>query len=164
LGIQLISNQPQYSMLWRVIEEEIVPTSIGLGIGQICWSPLAQGVLTGKYVPGKAAPAESRFAAEDGSLKENRYLTDDILERVQLLKPLAQEAGLSMAGLAVAWVLQNSNVSAAIVGASRPEQLEDNAKAAGVKLDESILARIDELLDPVTERDPGKVESFKERA
>jgi aryl-alcohol dehydrogenase-like predicted oxidoreductase len=163
LGIHLISNQPQYSMLWRVIEEEIVPTSIELGIGQICWSPLAQGVLTGKYVPGKAAPAESRFATDDGSLKENRYLADGILERVQLLKPLAQEAGLSMAGLAVAWVLQNSNVSAAIVGASRPEQLDDNAKAAGVKLDESILARIDELLDPVTERDPGKVESFKER-
>jgi aryl-alcohol dehydrogenase-like predicted oxidoreductase len=163
LGIQLISNQPQYSMLWRVIEEEIVPTSIELGIGQICWSPLAQGVLTGKYVPGQAAPAESRFAAEDGSLKENRYLADGILERVQLLKPLALEAGLSMARLAVAWVLQNSNVSAAIVGASRPEQLEDNAKAAGVKLDESILARIDELLDPVAEMDPAKVESFKER-
>ncbi|MFP3461363.1 aldo/keto reductase family protein [Arthrobacter globiformis] len=163
LGIQLISNQPQYSMLWRVIEEEVVPTSAELGISQICWSPLAQGILTGKYLPGQAAPAQSRFAADDGSLKENRYLSEDILERVQKLKPLADEAGLSMAGLAVAWVLQNSNVSAAIVGASRPEQLEDNAKAAGVKLDESLMARIDELLDPVAERDPQKVESFKER-
>jgi aryl-alcohol dehydrogenase-like predicted oxidoreductase len=163
LGIQLISNQPQYSMLWRVIEEEIVPTSIELGIGQICWSPLAQGVLTGKYVPGQAAPEDSRFASDDGALKENRYLTEDILERVQKLKPIADEAGLSMAGLAVAWVLQNTNVSAAIVGASRPEQLEDNAKAAGVKLDDGLMARIDELLDPVAERDPAKVESFKER-
>lgn len=163
LGIQLVSNQPQYSMLWRVIEEEIVPASIELGIGQICWSPLAQGVLTGKYVPGQAAPEDSRFASDDGALKENRYLTEDILERVQKLKPIADEAGLSMAGLAVAWVLQNTNVSAAIVGASRPEQLEDNAKAAGVKLDDGLMARIDELLDPVAERDPSKVESFKER-
>jgi aryl-alcohol dehydrogenase-like predicted oxidoreductase len=163
LGIQLVSNQPQYSMLWRVIEEEIVPASIELGIGQICWSPLAQGVLTGKYVPGQAAPEDSRFASDDGALKENRYLTEDILERVQKLKPIADEAGLSMAGLAVAWVLQNTNVSAAIVGASRPEQLEDNAKAAGVKLDDGLMARIDELLDPVAERDPAKVESFKER-
>jgi aryl-alcohol dehydrogenase-like predicted oxidoreductase len=163
LGIQLISNQPQYSMLWRVIEEEVVPASAELGIGQICWSPLAQGILTGKYLPGQAAPTQSRFAADDGSLKENRYLSEDILERVQQLKPLADEAGLSMAGLAVAWVLQNSNVSAAIVGASRPEQLEDNAKAAAVTFDESLMARIDELLDPVAERDPQKVESFKER-
>lgn len=163
LGIQLISNQPQYSMLWRVIEEEVVPASIELGIGQICWSPLAQGVLTGKYVPGQAAPEDSRFASDDGALKENRYLTEDILERVQKLKPIAHEAGLSMAGLAVAWVLQNTNVSAAIVGASRPEQLEDNARAAGVKLDDGLMARIDELLDPVAERDPAKVESFKER-
>jgi len=163
LGIQLISNQPQYSMLWRVIEEEIVPTSNELGIGQICWSPLAQGVLTGKYLPGQSAPKDSRFAGDNGTLKENRYLTDDILTRVQQLKPLADEAGLSVAGLAVAWVLQNNNVSAAIVGASRPEQLEYNAKAAGVKLDEALMARIDELLDPVAERDPTKVESFKER-
>ena len=163
LGIQLISNQPQYSMLWRVIEKEIVPSSVELGIGQICWSPLAQGVLTGKYLPGQAAPEESRFAGENGALKENRYLAEDILTRVQKLKPLAEEAGLSMAGLAVAWVLQNSNVSAAIVGASRPEQLEDNAKAADVKLDDALMASIDELLAPVAERDPAKVESFKER-
>jgi aryl-alcohol dehydrogenase-like predicted oxidoreductase len=165
LGIQLISNQPQYSMLWRVIEEEVVPTSVELGIGQICWSPLAQGVLTGKYLPGQAAPEGSRFRDEDGNLKtEHRFLDEEILTRVQQLKPLAEEAGLSMPALAVAWVLQNNNVSAAIVGASRPDQLEDNAKAAGVKLDHAIMTRIDELLAPVAERDPSKVESFKERA
>jgi aryl-alcohol dehydrogenase-like predicted oxidoreductase len=163
LGIQLISNQPQYSMLWRVIEEEIVPTSVELGISQICWSPLAQGVLTGKYLPGQAAPAGSRFSSQDPAFQENRYLAENILERVQQLKPLAQDAGLSMAGLAVAWVLQNTNVSAAIVGASRPEQLEDTAKAAGVVLDPSAMARIDELIKPVAELDPAKVESFKER-
>ncbi len=165
LGIQLISNQPQYSMLWRVIEEEVVPTSLELGISQICWSPLAQGVLTGKYIPGQAAPEGSRFRDEDGNLKtEHHFLNEEILTRVQQLKPLAKEAGLSMPALAVAWVLQNNNVSAAIVGASRPDQLEDNAKAAGVKFDHAIMTRIDELLAPVAERDPSKVESFKERA
>jgi len=164
LGIHLIANQPQYSMLWRVIEKEVVPTCEELGLGQICWSPMAQGVLTGKYVPGQAAPAVSRFTGENGKLKsDNRYLTDDILTRVQQLKPLAADAGLSMAALAVAWVLQNPNVSAAIVGASRPEQLIDTAAAAGVKLDAALLAQVDDILDPVIERDPAKVESFKIR-
>jgi len=125
---------------------------------------MAQGVLTGKYVPGQAAPAVSRFTGENGKLKsDNRYLTDDILTRVQQLKPLAADAGLSMAALAVAWVLQNPNVSAAIVGASRPEQLIDTAAAAGVKLDAALLAQVDDILDPVIERDPAKVESFKIR-
>ncbi|WP_104062781.1 aldo/keto reductase family protein [Arthrobacter sp. 4R501] len=164
LGIQLISNQPQYSMLWRVIEEEIVPVSEELGLGQICWSPMAQGVLTGKYVPGQPAPSASRFTTDDGGLKtDHRYLGDDVLARVQQLKPLAEEAGLSMAALALAWVLQNANVSAAIVGASRPEQLVDNATAVGVKLEADLLARIDAILEPVIERDPGKVESFLTR-
>jgi len=164
LGIQLISNQPQYSMLWRVIEEEVVPASEELGLGQICWSPMAQGVLTGKYVPGQPGPSASRFTIDDGALKtDHRYLGDDVLTRVQQLKPLAEEAGLSMAALALAWVLQNNNVSAAIVGASRPEQLVDNATAAGVKLDPELLARIDTLLEPVIERDPAKVESFTTR-
>jgi len=164
LGIQLISNQPQYSMLWRVIEEEVVPASEELGLGQICWSPMAQGVLTGKYVPGQPGPSASRFTTDDGALKtDHRYLGDDVLTRVQQLKPLAEEAGLSMAALALAWVLQNNNVSAAIVGASRPEQLVDNATAAGVKLDPELLARIDTLLEPVIERDPAKVESFTTR-
>ncbi|MFJ5956993.1 aldo/keto reductase family protein [Paenarthrobacter sp. NPDC092416] len=164
LGVGLISNQPQYSMLWRVVEEEVVPTSEELGLGQICWSPLAQGVLTGKYVPGQSAPNASRFTTEDGSLKDDhKFMRPGVLERVQALQPLAKEAGLSMAALAVAWVLQNSNVSAAIVGASRPEQLVDNATASGVKLDSELMARIDEVLEPVVERDPGKVESFLAR-
>jgi aryl-alcohol dehydrogenase-like predicted oxidoreductase len=164
LGIHLISNQPQYSLLWRVIEKEVVPACEELGLGQICWSPMAQGVLTGKYVPGQAAPAASRFTGEDGKLKsDNRYLTEDILTRVQQLKPLAADAGLSMPALAVAWVLQNPNVSAAIVGASRPDQLIDTATAAGVKLDPALLARVDDIMDPVVERDPAKVESFTTR-
>ena len=164
LGIGLISNQPQYSMLWRVIEEEVVPTSEELGLGQICWSPLAQGVLTGKYIPGKGAPTDSRFTSEDGTLKDDhKFMRPEVLEKVQELQPIAKEAGLSMAALAVAWVLQNSNVSAAIVGASKPEQLVDNATASGVKLTTEILARIDEVLEPVIERDPGKVESFLTR-
>ena len=164
LGIQLISNQPQYSLLWRVIEKEVVPTCQELGLGQICWSPMAQGVLTGKYVPGQAAPAASRFTGEDGVLKsDNLYLTEDILTRVQQLKPIAADAGLSLAALSVAWVLQNPNVSAAIVGASRPEQLVNTATAAGVKLDPAVVAKIDDILDPVIERNPAKVESFKIR-
>lgn len=164
LGIGLISNQPQYSMLWRVIEEEVVPTSEELGLGQICWSPLAQGVLTGKYIPGKGAPTDSRFTTEDGTLKDDhKFMRPEVLEKVQDLQPIAKEAGLSMAALAVAWVLQNNNVSAAIVGASKPEQLVDNATASGVKLDAELLSRIDQVLEPVIERDPGKVESFLTR-
>jgi aryl-alcohol dehydrogenase-like predicted oxidoreductase len=151
-------------MLWRVIEEEVIPTSEELGLGQICWSPLAQGVLTGKYIPGKGAPTDSRFTTEDGSLKDDhKFMRPEVLEKVQELQPIAKEAGLSMAALAVAWVLQNSNVSAAIVGASKPEQLVDNVTASGVKLNTEILARIDEVLEPVIERDPGKVESFLTR-
>lgn len=159
LRIPLVSNQPQYSMLWRVIESEIVPTSEELGIGQIVFSPIAQGVLTGKYVPGQAAPEGSR-ATDDkgGATMIGRWLRDDVLERVQLLKPIADEAGLTMAQLAVAWVLQNPNVSAAIVGASRPEQVTDNAKASGVTLDEATLKAIDEIVEPVVERDPGKTQ------
>jgi aryl-alcohol dehydrogenase-like predicted oxidoreductase len=164
LGIRLVSNQPQYSMLWRVIEQEIVPTCQELGIGQICWSPLAQGVLTGKYAPGRNAPMGSRFTGEGGELQTtNRFTRPEILARVQQLKAVADGAGLSQAALAVAWVLQNPNVSAAIVGASRPEQLVDNVKAAGVRLDPDVMARIDEILSPVTERNPELVESFKQR-
>jgi aryl-alcohol dehydrogenase-like predicted oxidoreductase len=160
LNVQLISNQPQYSMLWRVIEPEVVPTSEELGIGQIVWSPVAQGVLSGKYLPGQAPPAGSR-ATDDKSGADfiKRLLSDDILTAVQLLKPLADEAGLTLAQLAVAWVLQNPNVSAAIVGASRPEQVADNAKASGVKLDADLLKAIDAIIDPVVERDPAKTVS-----
>src|SRR3954467_12985972 len=156
LGIQLISNQPQYSMLWRVIESEVVPTSEKEGVSQIVWSPLAQGVLTGKYRPGEQPSSDTRagHAEVGGSMK--RMLTDDILTRVQELRPVAEDLGLSMAQLAVAWVLQNENVAAAIIGASRPEQVHDNVKAAGVRLPAEAMTRIDEALGDVVERDPAK--------
>jgi aryl-alcohol dehydrogenase-like predicted oxidoreductase len=157
LGIQLISNQPQYSMLWRVIEPEVVPTSRELGISQVVWSPIAQGVLTGKYRPGEQPPSGSRATDDKGGASMiQRWMRDDVLERVQLLQPLAEEAGLSMAALAVAWVLQNDNVATAIIGASRPEQVRDNVTAAGVKLDADLLAKIDHALDPVIERNPDR--------
>jgi aryl-alcohol dehydrogenase-like predicted oxidoreductase len=156
LKVQLISNQPQYSMLWRVIEAEVVPTSEQHGLSQIVWSPLAQGVLTGKYLPGQQPPADSRAGnpAVAGSIKG--FLRDDVLSRVQQLRPIADELGLTMAQLSIAWVLQNPNVAAAIIGASRPEQVADNVKAAGVQLSAEVLARIDEALGDVVERDPGK--------
>ncbi|MFC4021203.1 aldo/keto reductase family protein [Micromonospora sp. GCM10011542] len=164
LRIPLVSNQPQYSMLWRVIEAEVVPASEELGVGQIVWSPMAQGVLSGKYLPGQPPPAGSRATDEkSGASFIARWMTDDVLTRVQQLKPLAEQAGLSMAQLAVAWVLQNPNVSSAIIGASRPEQVHDNVKAAGVKLDAELLKAIDEIVEPVTERDPAKTESPAQR-
>ncbi|MBF9071086.1 aldo/keto reductase family protein [Streptacidiphilus fuscans] len=157
LRIPLVSSQPQYSALWRVIEAEVVPTCEELGIGQIVWSPIAQGALTGKYLPGAEPPAGSRATDDKGGANMiSRWLRDDVLERVQLLQPLAAEAGLTMAQLAVAWVLQNANVSAAIVGASRPEQVAENVKAAGVKLDAELVKRMDEILAPVAEFDPAK--------
>jgi aryl-alcohol dehydrogenase-like predicted oxidoreductase len=160
LRIPFVSNQPQYSMLWRVIESEVVPTSEELGVGQIVWSPIAQGVLTGKYLPGQEAPAGSR-ATDDkgGSNMISRWMRDDVLTRVQELRPIADEAGLSLAQLAVAWVLQNQNVSAAIIGASRPEQVTENVKAAGVVLEPSVMKAIDEVLEPVVERDPAQTKS-----
>ncbi|MEV0003730.1 aldo/keto reductase family protein [Micromonospora sp. NPDC050980] len=164
LRIPLISNQPQYSMLWRVIETEVVPASEELGVGQIVWSPMAQGVLSGKYLPGQPPPAGSRATDEkSGANFIARWLTDDVLTRVQQLKPIAEQAGLTMPQLAVAWVLQNPNVASAIVGASRPEQVHDNVKAAGVKLDAGLLKAIDEIVEPVTERDPAKTESPAQR-
>ncbi|MFL6051386.1 MAG: aldo/keto reductase family protein [Actinoallomurus sp.] len=160
---RIVSNQPQYNMLWRVIESEVVPLSEKEGIGQVVWSPIAQGVLTGKYQPGAAPPAGSRATDESGSGFIQRLLNDDVLTRVQQLKPLADEAGLSMAQLAVAWVLQNPNVSSAIIGATRPEQVRDNVKAAGVTLDAELLQRIDDILEPVIERDPAKTVSPQHR-
>ncbi|WBQ02734.1 aldo/keto reductase family protein [Kribbella sp. CA-293567] len=157
LHIPLVSNQPQYSMLWRTIEAEVVPASEELGIGQVVFSPIAQGVLTGKYKPGEQPPAGSR-ATDDkgGSNMISRFLNDDVLTRVQELKPLADEAGLSLSQLAIAWVLQNPNVSSAITGASRPEQVVENVKAAGVKLEDGLLKQIDETLGSIVERDPAK--------
>ncbi|HYJ49270.1 MAG TPA: aldo/keto reductase family protein [Microbacterium sp.] len=147
LGIQLISNQPQYSMLWRVIEERVVPASEELGISQIVWSPMAQGVLSGKYLPGQAAPEGSRATDEkSGARFIQGFLRDDVLEAVQRLKPIAEQAGLTMPQLAIAWVLQNPNVAAALVGASRPEQLADSVQASGVKLDADTMAAIDVAL------------------
>jgi len=165
LRIPLVSNQPQYNMIWRVIEAEVVPTCEELGLGQVVFSPIAQGVLTGKYKPGQQHPAGSRATDEKGGASMiSRWLdNDDLLERVQRLTPIAEEAGLTPAQLAVAWVLQNSNVSAAIIGASRPEQVTENVKAVGVKLEADQLKRIDEVLDPVVERDPAKTESPKRR-
>ncbi|WP_232675739.1 aldo/keto reductase family protein [Nocardioides sp. R-C-SC26] len=160
LRVPLISNQPQYSMLWRVIESEVVPACEELGLGQIVWSPIAQGVLTGKYLPGQAPPEGSRATdAKGGADMISRWLKDDVLERVQRLAPIAKQAGLTQAQLAVAWTLQNPNVSSAIIGASRPEQVSDNVKAAGVRLDADLLAAIDEVLDGVVTDDPGKTQS-----
>jgi aryl-alcohol dehydrogenase-like predicted oxidoreductase len=163
LKVPFVSNQPQYSMLYRVIEAEVIPASEKAGLGQIVWSPIAQGVLTGKYLPGQPPPAGSRATDEMGSRFISSLMKDDVLARVQTLKPIAQEAGLSMAQLAVAWVLQNPNVSSAIVGASRPEQVRDNVKAAGVKLDGAIMKKIDEALGEVVVRDPKKTTSPAKR-
>ncbi|CPU64702.1 aldo/keto reductase [Mycobacteroides abscessus] len=157
LGFQLISSQPQYSMLWRVIEDEVVPTSRELGLSQIVWSPMAQGVLSGKYLPGKPLPAGSRATDDKGGARMiQRFLTDDVLTRVQNLRPVADELGLSMAQLAIAWVLQNDNVAAALVGASRPEQVAENVKASGVTIPAELMTHIDEILGGAVERDPGK--------
>jgi aryl-alcohol dehydrogenase-like predicted oxidoreductase len=164
LKIQLVSNQPQYSALYRVIEAEVVPTSEELGLGQVVFSPLAQGVLTGKYQPGQPPPAGSRATDEkQGAMFISRLMQDDVLAAVQNLKPLAEGAGLTMAQLGVAWVLQNPNVSSAIVGASRPEQLQDNVKAAGVKLDADLLKAIDVALEPIVQRDPQLTQSPPQR-
>lgn len=155
LGFQLISSQPQYSMLWRVIEDEVVPTSRELGVSQIVWSPVAQGVLTGKYRPGQAAPQGSRATDEKGGAQMiSRFMNDDVLEAVQGLAPVAAELDLTMAQLAVAWVLQNDNVAAAIIGASRPEQVAENVKASGVVIPAELMARIDDVLGDVVVRDP----------
>jgi aryl-alcohol dehydrogenase-like predicted oxidoreductase len=153
---RIVSSQPQYSMLWRVIEAEVVPLCEKEGIGQIVWSPIAQGVLTGKYRPGVEPPAGTRAADPTGASFVRRWLRDEVLERVERLRPIADDAGLSMAQLAIAWVLQNPNVSAAIIGATRPEQVTENVVAAGVRLEPELLARIDEVLDPVVERDPAR--------
>src|SRR4051794_34774679 len=153
LHVPLISNQPQYSMLWRVIEEDVIPASREEGLSQIVWSPVAQGVLTGKYAPGALLPEGSRATDEKGGANMiKRFLTDDVLTKVQHLRPIADELGLSLAQLAVAWVLANDNVAAAIIGASRPEQVTENAKASGVEIPAEMLARIDDVLGDTVER------------
>lgn len=159
LGFKLISNQPQYSMLWRVIEEQVIPTSEELGLSQIVWSPMAQGVLTGKYLPGQPAPEGSRAADPDLAGIIEKFMSETTLTRVQALKPLADELGITMAQFAIAWVLQNKNVAAAIVGASKPEQITSNLAASGVVIPAEIMAKVDQVLGDVIERDPSKTKS-----
>jgi aryl-alcohol dehydrogenase-like predicted oxidoreductase len=164
LKIHLVSNQPQYNMLWRVIEADVVPTCEELGIGQVVFSPLAQGVLTGKYVPGQQPPAGSRATDEQGGANMIKsWLRDEVIEAVQNLKPVAEQAGCTLAQLAVAWVLNNQNVSSAIVGATRPEQLQDNVKALDVTLDADLLKAIDEALADVVTTDPEKIQPPAQR-
>jgi aryl-alcohol dehydrogenase-like predicted oxidoreductase len=147
-----VSSQPQYSMLWRVPEAEVIPLCEQEGISQIVWSPLGQGVLTGKYPPGSPPPEDSRAASDEMSAFMDRLLDDRVLEAVQRLAPVAEGAGLTMAQMALAWVLRQENVASAIVGASRPEQVHANASASGVTLSEDTLAAIDEALGAVTVR------------
>ena len=153
LRIPFVSNQPQYNALYRVIESEVVPTCRELGISQVVFSPIAQGVLTGKYQPGQPVPEGSRATDPDGSVFIKNLLTDDTLTKVQGLRPLADAEGLTMAQLAVAWVLQNDNVASAITGGSRPEQITANAEAAGRTLSPGTLAGIDAALGDAVQRD-----------
>ena len=160
LGIHLVSNQPQYSMLWRVIESEVVPSCEELGVSQIVWSPVAQGVLTGKYKPGQALPPGTRATdTKGGADMIKRWMSEDVLTGVQKLQPIADEVGLTMAQLAIAWVLQNRNVASAIIGASRPDQVAANVKASGVTLGAETLASIDDAIGSLAERDPALTQS-----
>ena len=150
---RFVSSQPQYSMLWRAPEAEVIPLCRAEGISQIVWSPLAQGVLTGKYKPGQPVPKDSRAASESmGGFLGQELLNDKVLTAVDRLRPIAKEAGLSMAQLALAWVLRMPNVASAIIGASRVEQVDDNAKASGVVLNAEILKAIDVALEGAYER------------
>lgn len=164
LRVPLISNQPQYSLIWRVIEAEIVPACETAGVGQIVWSPIAQGVLTGKYRPGEPVPEGSRATDDHGGSEfVKRFLRPDVLEAVARMVPLVESAGITTAQYAVAWVLRNPNVGAAIVGASRPEQLTETVQAAGITLDDDLVAAVDEVLEPVVVRDPRKTVSPETR-
>jgi aryl-alcohol dehydrogenase-like predicted oxidoreductase len=161
---RIVSNQPQYSMLYRVIEEKVVPMSKKNGIGQIVWSPLAQGVLTGKYLPNQPAPEGTR--ASDARVNDfiKRWFDDALLQAVQDLRPIAADLGLTLSQLSVAWVLQNKNVSSAIIGATRPEQVTENAKASGIKLDKEVMKKIDEVVGKFVISDPKLTQSPKPRA
>lgn len=161
LRVPFISNQPQYSLLWRVIEDEVVPACESLGIGQIVWSPLAQGVLSGKYLPGSPTPAGSRAVSERGSRFVGRYMGQPVLTAVQRLIPIAADLGTTLPRLALAWVLHNPAVSSAIIGVSRPEQVAHNAFVPELDLNDDVLKAIDEVLtDPehgdLVERSPAK--------
>ena len=161
---RFVSSQPQYSALWRVIEKEVDPVCRKEGIGHIVWSPLAQGVLTGKYQPGQKAPSGSRATDKKGGANMiNGWMREEVLTAVQKLKPIADTNGLTMGQLAVAWVLQNPNVSSAIIGATKPAQIRENVKASGVKLSTETMSQIDKALNGVIERDPSKTQSPKQR-
>ena len=162
---RFVSSQPQYSALWRVIDAEVVPLSRKEGIGQIVWSPMAQGILTGKYLPGKKPPAGSRATdKKSGANFISRWMTDEVLTAVQKLKPIADELSISMSQLSLAWVLNNDNVSSAIMGATKPGQVKENAKASGIKLTADVMKAIDTALGNLPERDPKKNESPNPRA
>jgi aryl-alcohol dehydrogenase-like predicted oxidoreductase len=162
---RFVSSQPQYSMLWRVIEKEVVPLSEREGISQIVWSPLAQGVLTGKYQPGKKLPTGSRATDKKGGANMiSRWMRDEILTAVQRLEPIAKQLDLTMAQLALAWVLQNKNVASAIIGATKPSQIKENVKAVGVKLEPSVMRAIDDAILSIAERSPSETKSPNPRA
>lgn len=163
MGFKLISNQPQYSMIWRVIEEKVIPTSEELGLSQIVWSPMAQGVLTGKYLPGQPAPAGSRAADPSMATIIEKFMSDELLTKVQNLKPLAEELGLTMAQFALAWVLQNKNVAGAIVGASNAEQIASNISASSVEIPNDVMAKVDQILGDSIVRDPALTKSPETR-
>jgi aryl-alcohol dehydrogenase-like predicted oxidoreductase len=149
-----VSSQPQYNMIWRAPEAELIPFCKDHGISQIVWSPLAQGVLTGKYNPGEQPPPDSRAASDEMSIAIDRYMSDEVLEAVQRLVPIAEGAGLSMVELALAWVLREESVASAIIGASRPEQVHANAEASGVTLSADVLEAIDDALGEVVVTGP----------
>jgi aryl-alcohol dehydrogenase-like predicted oxidoreductase len=160
LNIPLIASQPQYSMLWRVIEKDVIPTCQREGLGQVVWSPVAQGVLTGKYQPGKPVPTQSRANSSAGKPffhnLAQRWMSDNVLTAIQNLRPIAQQVDLTLAQLAIAWVLQNQNVTSAIIGASSPKQIRENALASAVKLEPEVMNQIDKILEGFVEYDPSK--------
>jgi aryl-alcohol dehydrogenase-like predicted oxidoreductase len=153
-AVKFVSSQPQYNMIWRAPEAEVFPLCVENGISQIVWSPLAQGVLTGKYKPGEAPPSDSRAANDEMSVSIDRYMRDDLLEAVQRLRPIAEGAGLTMVQLALAWVLRRPEVASAIIGASRPDQVHGNAAASGVELSDDLLEAIDEALGDLIVAEP----------
>ncbi|MGP0032198.1 MAG: aldo/keto reductase family protein [Acidimicrobiales bacterium] len=160
---RIVSNQPQYSLIWRVIEPEIIPLCLKEGVGQVVWSPLSQGVLTGKYLPGGAAPPEGSRAVGPEGGEMSWLLRDEVLEPVQVYAELCRQAGYTPASVALAWVLRNENVSSAIIGASRAEQIDENVKALDVELEPDFVAAIEKALEPTTLRDPAFTISPAER-
>ena len=163
MNFQLISSQPQYSMLWRVIEKKVIPASVKNGLSQIVWSPMAGGVLTGKYLPGATPPEGTRASDPETSSFLEKFMTDSTLTRIQKLLPIAKELGISMPQLALAWTLQNSNVSAAIVGARNPDQIKSNLGADEIGIPSAMMKKIDEALGDSVVRDPALTKSPAER-